>query len=39
MATAAPPERTERSRAQEESGAAMSFFDHLVELRKRNCRA
>ncbi len=35
MATAAPPERTERSRAQEESGAAMSFFDHLVELRKR----
>src|SRR5277367_3390327 len=35
MATAAPPERTQRSRAEEESGAAMSFFDHLVELRKR----
>src|SRR5277367_4165979 len=35
MATAAPPERTPRSRAEEESGAAMSFFDHLVELRKR----
>src|SRR6202050_3863629 len=35
MATAAPPERTQRSRAEEESGGAMSFFDHLVELRKR----
>jgi sec-independent protein translocase protein TatC len=35
MATAAPPERTQRSRAEEEAGAAMSFFDHLVELRKR----
>src|SRR5271154_5714287 len=35
MATAAPPERTERSRAEEDTGAAMSFFDHLVELRKR----
>src|ERR1700687_2629435 len=35
MATAAPPEQTQRPRAEEESGAAMSFFDHLVELRKR----
>jgi sec-independent protein translocase protein TatC len=35
MATAASPEQTPRSRAEEDSGAAMSFFDHLVELRKR----
>jgi sec-independent protein translocase protein TatC len=35
MATTAPPEGTRRLRAEEESGAAMSFFDHLVELRKR----
>ena len=35
MATTASPERTPRSRAEEEAGAAMSFFDHLVELRKR----
>jgi len=35
MATSAPPERTARQRSEEESGSAMSFFDHLVELRKR----
>jgi sec-independent protein translocase protein TatC len=35
MATAVPPERTQRSRAEEDAGGAMSFFDHLVELRKR----
>jgi sec-independent protein translocase protein TatC len=35
MATAAPPEAPQRKRAEEETGAAMSFFDHLVELRKR----
>jgi sec-independent protein translocase protein TatC len=35
MATAATPDRPQRSRAEEETGAAMSFFDHLVELRKR----
>ena len=35
MAAPAAPERTPRSRAEEEAGAAMSFFDHLVELRKR----
>jgi sec-independent protein translocase protein TatC len=35
MATAATPDRPQRPRAEEESGAAMSFFDHLVELRKR----
>src|ERR1700689_560845 len=35
MATAATPESTRRPRAEEESGAAMSFFAHLVELRKR----
>jgi len=35
MATPAPPERTSRPRTDEESGATMSFFDHLVELRKR----
>lgn len=35
MAAPAQPERTQRQQAQEESGAAMSFFDHLVELRKR----
>ncbi|HKV06028.1 MAG TPA: twin-arginine translocase subunit TatC [Candidatus Acidoferrales bacterium] len=35
MATAAPPEQTRRGRSDEETGAAMSFFDHLVELRKR----
>jgi sec-independent protein translocase protein TatC len=35
MATAAPPDQAQRPRAEEESGAAMSFLDHLVELRKR----
>ena len=35
MATPAQPERTLRPRTDEESGATMSFFDHLVELRKR----
>ena len=35
MAASATPERTARQNAEEESGAAMSFFDHLVELRKR----
>ncbi len=35
MAASAPPELTPRQHAEEESGAAMSFFDHLVELRKR----
>ncbi len=35
MAASAPPEVTPRQHAEEESGAAMSFFDHLVELRKR----
>src|ERR1700729_3251035 len=35
MATAATPETAPRPRAEEEAGAAMSFFDHLVELRKR----
>lgn len=35
MAAPATPERTQRQHAEEESGAAMSFFDHLVELRKR----
>jgi sec-independent protein translocase protein TatC len=35
MATAASPELTPRKRAEDEAGAAMSFFDHLVELRKR----
>ncbi|HXQ25524.1 MAG TPA: twin-arginine translocase subunit TatC [Candidatus Acidoferrales bacterium] len=35
MATSVPPERTARQRSEEESGSAMSFFDHLVELRKR----
>src|SRR5579864_5821269 len=35
MAASAPPEVTPRQRAEEESGGAMSFFDHLVELRKR----
>lgn len=35
MAAPAQPERTPRQHAEEESGAAMSFFDHLVELRKR----
>jgi sec-independent protein translocase protein TatC len=34
MATAAPPDTAGRPR-EEEAGAAMSFFDHLVELRKR----
>jgi sec-independent protein translocase protein TatC len=29
------PERTERQVAEEEAGGRMSFFDHLVELRKR----
>jgi len=35
MAASAQPERSPRSRADEEPGGAMSFFDHLVELRKR----
>jgi sec-independent protein translocase protein TatC len=35
MAASAPPELTPRQHAEEEAGAAMSFFDHLVELRKR----
>jgi sec-independent protein translocase protein TatC len=35
MATAASPDTTSRPRAEEEPSAAMSFFDHLVELRKR----
>jgi sec-independent protein translocase protein TatC len=35
MAASAPPELTPRQHAEEESGAAMSFFEHLVELRKR----
>jgi sec-independent protein translocase protein TatC len=35
MAASATPELTPRQSAEEESGAAMSFFDHLVELRKR----
>jgi sec-independent protein translocase protein TatC len=35
MASAATPEPARRPRADEDSGAAMSFFDHLVELRKR----
>lgn len=35
MATSAPPERTARQRSEEETASAMSFFDHLVELRKR----
>jgi sec-independent protein translocase protein TatC len=35
MATAATPDPARRPRAEEDSGAAMSFFDHLVELRKR----
>jgi sec-independent protein translocase protein TatC len=35
MATAATPDPGRRPRTEEDSGAAMSFFDHLVELRKR----
>lgn len=35
MATSAPPDRAIRPRTEEETGATMSFFDHLVELRKR----
>jgi len=35
MATAASPENAQHPRGEEEAGAAMSFFDHLVELRKR----
>jgi sec-independent protein translocase protein TatC len=35
MAAPAQPERTRRPRAEDETGASMSFFDHLVELRKR----
>ncbi|HXW62106.1 MAG TPA: twin-arginine translocase subunit TatC [Candidatus Acidoferrales bacterium] len=35
MVTSAPPERALRARTEEEPGATMSFFDHLVELRKR----
>jgi sec-independent protein translocase protein TatC len=29
------PDRAAQSRAEEEAGARMSFFDHLVDLRKR----
>src|SRR5271154_5322978 len=29
------PELTPRQKAEEDAGSAMSFFDHLVELRKR----
>jgi sec-independent protein translocase protein TatC len=37
MATSTPPdpELTPRQQAEDDSGSAMSFFDHLVELRKR----
>jgi len=35
MATSAPPNRSLRQRPDEEAGGTMSFFDHLVELRKR----
>jgi sec-independent protein translocase protein TatC len=35
MATAASPDTTSRPRPEEEPSAAMSFFEHLVELRKR----
>src|SRR5271170_7675086 len=35
MAAPAQPERTFRPRAEDDTGASMSFFDHLVELRKR----
>ena len=35
MATSVPPNRTLRQRPDEEAGGTMSFFDHLVELRKR----
>ncbi len=35
MAEPAQPEATPPGRAEEESGARMSFFEHLVDLRKR----
>src|SRR5580658_4748552 len=35
MPEATQPERTSRQVAEEEAGGRMSFFDHLVELRKR----
>jgi sec-independent protein translocase protein TatC len=35
MATTAPPSRPPRDRPEDETGGTMSFFDHLVELRKR----
>lgn len=35
MSASAQPEQTPRQRAEEEAGAPMSFFEHLVELRKR----
>jgi sec-independent protein translocase protein TatC len=35
MAAPAQPERVPRQPAEEEPAAAMSFFEHLVELRKR----
>jgi sec-independent protein translocase protein TatC len=35
MAAPPQPERLFRERPEEEAGGAMSFFDHLVELRKR----
>jgi len=35
MATSAQPDRSLRPRPEEEAGATMSFFDHLVELRER----
>lgn len=35
MAAPAQPDPTQQRRADEQDGARMSFFDHLVELRKR----
>jgi sec-independent protein translocase protein TatC len=35
MAAPVQPERLLRERTDEEAGGSMSFFDHLVELRKR----
>ncbi len=35
MAPSENPENTEQPRAVDEPGGSMSFFDHLVELRKR----
>ena len=33
--TTVPPERTPRQIAEEDAGGRMSFFEHLIELRKR----